>query len=258
MKLIVKVPNSMQIDGETVLYAGDMECSNIKSNSTIKLYAGNLEVSNIDFLENTDLHLMAGDFKSNDSSGSFNCKLMAGDIKCKDCYYKNINIKSTAGDVSLTGKFFLENNGTIKSMAGDINIKAEEKDEALEITADKSALEENKKVLYIKTAAGDLRINGENVDKKSDFSFNFGNKFKDFDKKFKNFDKNFNLDLDLSNIGNFLKENLSGVLKKNKDDIWVEKNQNTVSKEENIDRVLKMLEEGKINATEAEKLIKSL
>ncbi len=141
-------------------------------------------------LEVVDLEIMSGDITAESNkinelnvsskSGDLNFKdsefevlkisSTSGDINFENSEVKNlVSLKSTAGDIDFAGEF---KEGEFKSTAGDIDIKTKNPKPELKISAtagdiDLEFLSKPNIQLITSTFAGDIEVDGKDIDKKS-------------------------------------------------------------------------------------------
>ncbi|PID30660.1 MAG: hypothetical protein CR982_01025 [Candidatus Cloacimonadota bacterium] len=223
--LTLSLPKGIKYNSEIKNFNGDISIKDIDQKLKLESFNGDVDI------ENSNSHISGtiyrGDLEISQSTLELDIKNMSGDIDIKDSKIKTLAIKSYSGDLEIkSSDFNLLENGTIKSFAGDITIDA------------KSYMGE--KNISAKSLSGDIKINNipEHLVEVENLKSNIPI-------------MNSNLGSKLSSI----MKNFSFGVNKN---IEVEVNTKDDNKGSNIDRILKMLEDGKISSEEATKLILAL
>lgn len=225
--VFVKVPKELKSKGKIVLYSGDMTFENLKFEGSANTYSGDILLKDID-ANKIVINSYNGDVTAERFNGALNIGQYNGDISIKRGKISGLKAKNYNGDVEINADFTLEEDSLISSMSGDVEIDFESYD--------------GDKVLSLSSLGGDIDLSGDYPEDKVVIKkkMDFGGKelFKGFKPMIKNIFSTFNA---------------------NKDNIEVEVEEKKDKKtDDNIERVLKMVADGKITAEQAEKLINAL
>lgn len=225
----IKFPSKIQMKGTIKNVSGDISVKEVASfEGSISTRNGDVEINNI---ASTDLkvNIVNGDLAGKGLDGKIKVNNVNGDVQLSDNVYKNINVNNVNGDINITGSFDLEENAKIKIVSGDINL------DCTEYKGDYN--------IMISSVTGDKSIS-ENFPEGAIVQHG-----------------------GLSELKNlkFLKDSFQPMIKQFKEhfkympsDKVKEEVNPKKNNEENIQMILQMLSEGKINAEDAEKLISAL
>ncbi|MBN1151319.1 DUF4097 family beta strand repeat protein [candidate division WOR-3 bacterium] len=221
--ITVKIPSFTKTEGTIVSYGGDVGTENMIFKGKFQVYSGDIDLRGKTEAE-ADFKTYSGDLSCEFYSGSLRLHAYSGDVHLKDSDLSFVEIKSYSGDVDITGLFSLEKNSEIKTLSGDTSLKIKGYN--------------GDKTLSVKSLSGDLKVEGEYPEGKvltSKLSENFADlgifHFPKFRKIFSNFD---------SFPGRKERE------------IKIDENSS------NIEKILEMVSQGKLDADSAEKLIKAI
>ena len=192
------------------------------------LYSGDLDVQG-KFEGKCAVQSFSGDIDMEEMRGSMKAKLISGDLDIKKGTLKGFEGKLISGDFSFKGDLDLESDIALKSVSGDVRINA--------------AKRSGKGQLMIKAVSGDIDVN---CTQEGDQISSVGAGFKEFN---------------LSSLGKLGKlGKLSKIFtftndSSAKQDMTVDVEQ---QEDRSASRILDMLNEGKIDVAQAEKLLKAL
>ncbi|MBN1971681.1 MAG: DUF4097 family beta strand repeat protein [Candidatus Delongbacteria bacterium] len=229
----LKIPKSLKNEITLKNFNGELEIKGVFESSKFfaELFNGDCSIKGI-HNSKSKLKLFNGDLEVDDFSGTIEIDNMNGDVSIDNSVVYFIKVKCMNGDVKVDNvDFNLDSDCKISTMSGDINVDA------------KSCTGEGK--LLLKTLSGDVDCEGiclanlsiENISNK------FGNMFEGFQG---------------------LNKGLKGIFKKvyrgkgegdTPDVVVKEQDENKNSR---IDKILSLVESGKISASEATDLIKAI
>lgn len=248
--LTISVPKSRLIDLRVKLQSGNISIFDLQGKALIKMYAGNIKMENFD--GDLSFKLYAGNLVySNGTLNSIYAKAYAGNMEIKaNCDLQEDSfIKHYAGQVDFE---LLEYRGEgkihVSSFGGDFLVKGEHKDDAFvfdhKLRVGKPAEDIRKKKFDF---GWNYLRNGEDKEKSAGFKYKLemGEDFKD------KWERIFGFDLfkKINELGEKIK---TGLQKNGEMDINVD------NKENEVNRVLDLLENGKITAKEASELLKAM
>lgn len=220
--VIIKIPENLNISGEIKTYSGNITADKLNFDGKIKSYNGDITIK--DHIKgDITIKSYSGDFNCNYFEGNFNSSFLSGDIKISNALFNKFNTKVHSGDLRVSGIFDLKEAANIKSLSGDIYLNIKEFIGEEEIN--------------IKALSGDVKIEGDYPKEQV---------------KIKKLSSIPNM-IDIPNIPDLKK--VFKIFKKGKNEkIEV----NVDDDNQNVEKVLNMLSDGKINTDEAERLIQSL
>ena len=214
----IKLPIGVTTEGKVGTVSGDIDIDGIAYNGKIGTVSGDIKLHSVD--------------------GDITIGTVSGDIDIEKGKLKGVSFGTVSGDIQIESEFDISNEGQIKTVSGDINLNA------IEYLTDKK--------IHIKTVSGDIskkgKITDENIistnkrykhskDKNFDFEFNFlGEKIQKI-------------------VNSTVKNAMKSFASIEKADISVNTDK---EKGESVEKILTMVEDGKISADEAAKLIKAL
>ncbi|MBN2790478.1 MAG: DUF4097 family beta strand repeat protein [Candidatus Delongbacteria bacterium] len=227
--VVIKVPSGVKLSGEVKNVSGDISIHDIAGLvSGISTRNGDVQVVNVGDID-INVNIVNGDLKASNFIGAVKANNVNGDVSIAEGVYRQLGINNVNGDISISGEFDLEEDAKIKIVSGDISINSTKFTSGHKI--------------YINSVTGDNNITG---DFPEDAIVQQGGL-----KELKNLQ--------------FLKDSIQPMIKQFKEHFKFmphEKVKEEVNprknNEENIQMILKMLSEGKINAEDAEKLISAL
>ncbi|MBI2520921.1 MAG: DUF4097 family beta strand repeat protein [Bdellovibrio sp.] len=202
----------------------------VKLEGSIKSYSGDLQADTFHFCG--DISVYAGDLSFETFIGELELKSYSGDVTIDDGEFSALHINSYSGDVKIKAAFKLNEDAEIKSMSGDV---------AIDFTSYRSD-----KTITINSLSGDINTSGAIPENKIMIKHNLKNLGQDINAKIMR---------GLSKI-----QNIAGK-KSDLDEVKIEINPHKNDRSENnldIDRILSMVESGRVTVDEAERLIKAL
>ncbi|MBN2364028.1 DUF4097 family beta strand repeat protein [candidate division WOR-3 bacterium] len=217
----VKIPSLTETEGSVISFGGDVETKDMNFKGKFLVYSGDLSLKGKTKAD-ADFKVYSGDLKCDSYSGSMRTQIYSGDIEIVDAAINFVELKSYSGDVVIKGSFSLSKNSEIKTLSGDTSLTVNEYSGEAE--------------LFIKSLNGEIEIEGEYPKEKihvSKLSDKFAEmsafhlpKFRKIFSKFDNFPDRKEVKID---------ENAA-----------------------NIEKILDMVSQGKLDADSAEKLIKAI
>ena len=212
------IPSSLTTEGKIGTVNGDVKVSNLTYNGKVASVSGDIILFSV--------------------VGNITVGTVSGDVKIEKSKLNEISIGTVSGDVEIESEFDLADDGQVKTVSGDIDLNA------TEYLTDKK--------IVIKTVSGDFSKKGKITDEDIVFKNKRNKKSGSHDFKFK-FDF---LGENIHKIVNSTVKNaMNAVFSLEKADISVNTGKD---KEDSVVKILKMVEDGKISADEAAKLIESL
>lgn len=235
--MTLSLPKSVSYSGELSLYNGDLSAQDVTLSGSVNTYNGDISFQNTK-ADHLKVNSYNGDLSMKNYKGGLTVEQFNGDISCQDCELTAMQIKSFSGDIKIRGSFNLKEDGVITTMSGDISLNAEK------------YLTE--KCINISTMSGDQEISGNIPEDKIIVKNQMRNHGMEFMKGFKPMMKGI-----FGSIG--------GSMTEQKDQVKTEvfntsddKREAAEKKDANIERILQMLADGKINFEESERLINLL
>lgn len=172
-RVIVHIPETFDVEAKTS--AGDIEAGNLRGNVQLISSAGDLDVKDMvggdialrtsagdvntqNLQGNIEISTSAGDIQMGDvaANGVLSVRTSAGDIDAQDVRADEINIETSAGDISVKS---MNGRSVLESNAGDIQI--EEMEGALEASTNAGNIEVNLQsshALKLRSNVGDIDI----------------------------------------------------------------------------------------------------
>ncbi|MDD5529728.1 MAG: DUF4097 family beta strand repeat-containing protein [bacterium] len=257
-ELVLRLPLKKQYSGGCKVASGDVEIKNVFYNGIIKSASGDIAIESLK--GDIEIGTTSGDIELNDIEGNANVHSMSGDIEINDGTIHSLDIATTSGDISFCGKLLLEKDCFIKSVSGDIELDISNAENLLiesktlsgdiEIEGDYSVSKEDKngyKHLSLITVSGDI-----NVELGDDCKNVYATTVKARDSFHRAghgiFDRM---------IHNGVHRTIDEAVKRAPRGVEIVENEEP-SRTEHISRILKMLEDGKVNAEQARELIDAL
>lgn len=235
--MTLSLPKSVSYSGELSLYNGDLSVQNVRLSGSVNTYNGDISFQNTE-ADHLKVNSYNGDLSMKNYKGGLAVEQFNGDISCQGCELTAMQIKSFSGDIEIRGSFDLKEDGVITTMSGDISLNAEK------YLSDK--------YIRISTMSGDQDIQGNIPEDKIIVKNQMRNHGMEFMKGFKPMMKGI-----FGSIG--------GSMTEQKDQVKTEvfntsddKREAAEKKDANIERILQMLADGKINFEESERLINLL
>jgi hypothetical protein len=268
-RIILKMPDNKDYFGECKTQSGDMEIRDVGYRGRVYSASGDIELGS--FKKETELEVKttSGDISVQKLNGKIEAHSVSGDIEAKNISLQKLRVKTVSGEFNFSGNLPLKEDAMIKTVSGDIGFDIQETENLAihiktvsgEIDIDGSYKRGSKKEvknyrnLFIKSISGEVEIKLGKETKdvyvettKFSKSFCFGpGEF--FDSSF--FKGMSGMGKTMDGMGKMFSKMFSHFPK------GVKCTEGD-SKDENISRILKMLEEGKISAKEAKELIDSL
>lgn len=235
--MTLSLPKSVSYSGELSLYNGDLSVQDVALSGSVNTYNGDISIQKVK-ADHLKVNSYNGDLSLMNFNGSLTVEQFNGDVSCQQCVLTGIHLKSFSGDIDLKASFNLLEDGSITTMSGDVSIYGEE------------YLTE--KCINISTMSGDQEISGNIPEDKITVKNKMRNHGMEFMKGFKPMMKGI-----FGSIG--------GSMTEQKDQVKTEvfntsddKREAAEKKDANIERILQMLADGKINFEESERLINLL
>ncbi len=222
-KVTLKLPMDISSKGSVISYGGDVETKDMNFSGKMLVYSGDAVLGGVT-KGDSEFKIYSGDLTCVKFSGNIIAQIYSGDIEIEDASLESIELKSYSGDVRITGSFNLCKNSEIKTLSGDtfLNLK--------EFSGDSE--------LLVKSLSGEVTIDGEYPPEKIRVQ-KLSEKFADmhafhlpkFKKMFSRFD---------------------GVHAGRHKEVRIDEDS------ANIEKILEMVSQGKLDADSAEKLIKAI
>ena len=245
-KLALKLPKDKNYSGKCSSASGNIDVENISYEGKISSASGNIELDTLKNKTYMVIKTASGNIEIKKIEGSLKIKSVSGNTRLEDVNLNKLQAKTVSGDFELSGKLSLEEDGSVKTVSGDIKLDIES---------------ENNLCIYLKTMGG-VDIKGHHPEWKDEMK-----DWRSLVLKSLSGDVNTKLNEDLNNIyiesTKIMKDlkmhgfftGLDKFLSRIPRGVKVAEGS---SKEEHISRILNMLEKDKISAEEAKELIDSL
>lgn len=260
-EIILKLPSMKKYSGEIKSMSGDIEINKISYSGGVYSTSGDIEITSLK--GNTDLKATttSGDINLEELEGKLNVRSMSGDIDINDAVLSSFDGNTVSGDLSCSGKFLIKEDSSIKTVSGDLELVIDAAENLLiksatvsgevDIDGDYESTEKGEpkdlKTLTIKTVSGDV---GVEIDESCK------NVYAESSKAAKDFGIHISRMFD-KKMHNDIHRTVAAVVKRVPRGVEVIDKSDS-GNQEHISRILKMLEDGKINAGEARDLIDAL
>ncbi|MDD2890091.1 MAG: DUF4097 family beta strand repeat-containing protein [bacterium] len=257
-ELVLRLPLKKQYSGECKIASGDMGIKNVSYNGILKSASGDIAVESLK--GNVEINTASGDIELNGIEGNANIHSISGDVEINDGDMHSLDIATTSGDISFYGNLLLKKDSIIKTVSGDIELDISNAENLLiesqtlsgdiEIEGDYSVSKENKNDcarLSLVTVSGDISTElGDGCKNIYVFTVKTRDSFRMAEHGI--FDKM---------VHNGVHRTICEVVKRAPRGVEVVENEEP-SRTEHISQILKMLEDGKVNAEQARELIDAL
>jgi len=226
------IPVNIKTYGDLKTKGGDITINSLYFNGDVKMYGGDFNVSE-KIIGKNEYKIYGGNIKINHFKGGIEIKTYGGNVKINDGEIDYLENKVYGGNLKINSIFSLKEDAKIKMYGGNIKINAKKYN--------------TDAIIYAKIMGGNLDMTGDfPEDKLVEKKYNKTGIGRDI----------------VSNIPDsifsmFSKFTGSSNGSKN-EDMEVEIEEKQTNHTEEINKVLDMLDEGKINAEQAQKLIKSI
>ncbi|MBN1619336.1 DUF4097 family beta strand repeat protein [candidate division WOR-3 bacterium] len=219
-KITVKLPLDIQLKGSVISYGGDIETKDMNFSGKMLVYSGDAVLQG-DTKGDSEFKIYSGDLTCGKFSGNFTAQIYSGDIEIKEAFLESIELKSYSGDIRITGSFNLCKNSEIKTLSGDTSLTVKD------FTGDSE--------LLVKSLSGEVTIDGEYPPEKI--------RVQKLSEKF--------ADMNAFHLPRFRKifSELDGIRAGKEKEIRIDEDS------ANIQKILDMVSQGKLDASSAEKLI---
>jgi DUF4097 and DUF4098 domain-containing protein YvlB len=247
--IVMRMPAGKRCSGECKSASGDIEIAGISFSGSVDTASGDIGLSSLKDRADLRLKSASGDISIREMDGKIGAHSVSGNVEVEDSSLSGLTSRTVSGDFTFSGKLLLGENAVVKTVSGDVSIDCREaenlgvsvKTMSGEIEVDGSYSSEwNEEAekgskLSLKTVSGEISVdigeNAKNVCVQSKSAKGLG--------AFKMF-----------GTADF-KEMFSHMPK------GVRVGQGE-SREEQVSRILKMLEQEKVTAGEATELIDAL
>lgn len=225
--LTLKVPVDTSISGKISTLRGDIKAAKIEFRGELKTITGNIAVDRISS-DGLNLSNISGETQLGEFEGYLKGNIVTGRLQVETGLYKEISIRGMSGNISLAGKFDLESDASIQTLSGNINLNIEDY--------------QGDNLIELSTLGGNTVVAGnypkECIHIRKRMPFIKENPFKSFFSP--------------------MKDMFSSVFHSSNDDEVEIHAEATSEDNEHVKTILQMVSDGKINAEEAEKLIRAL
>ena len=228
-KIVLKIPENLKNYGKIKAVGGLCKIKKLEFDGKIKYSGGNLKVE--DYIKgDLKFKIQGGNLSINNIEGKCTAKIAGGKMVVENGLVNDIKLKVYGGTVYFTSNFDLKSDGEFKVYGGTVKLKAID-------------YKGNKKI-YSKQVGGNIELTG---------------KFPEdllIEKKVNEGQSGFNFSFDLpSKISEFVSNIVDS---KSKDGKKVKVSEKKENSKKEIEKILKMVDEGKISADQAAKLIEAI
>ncbi len=218
--VVLGIPD-IETDITVSVKSGDVDCDTLKGSADLTCYSGDITIGGA-MNGNIKIKTYSGDVSIQELNGSLYASVISGDLSVNSGNISALGCKTMSGDISISAAFSLAEDAKIKSVAGDVSVNI------LERTGDG--------IFHVKTVSGDTDLKGEKRDEDEIVSAGGA------------FTNGFDLS-GLDGLFSFAKKWKKGA------GVRVDVNKPTDS---SAGRIIDMLDQGKITASQAEDLLRAL